>query len=145
VALPAHAKTSIPDPDPNPVTVRWTVSGTFNSGGTLSGTFDFTADTSAFSNINLVTSGTEGSGDGTYDAVEAGTSQATLFANAADIPTMSGDIALRLHNFGPRTDAGGVLPISLTNSQLSSCLGPLCNPSNTLDSIVGGTMTGVPL
>lgn len=96
------------------VPLHWTVSGTFNGGGSLSGGFDYDAATNTYSNINLVTGpGTLATGN-TYTVLAnlPGLLDAEHFlalATGTDPNAATGAAGLALSFALPLTDAGGVV------------------------------------
>lgn len=90
--------------------VNWTVTGTMNGGGTLSGSFTYDADTNTYSSINITTTaGTRGGA--TYTQLNGTLSTAgrivvlTTLGAAPGLPVLSID-------YPALTNAGGTLAIN---------------------------------
>lgn len=93
--------------------IMWTLSeATFNDGGTVSGTFDYNADTNAVSSIDIVTTAGTDSGGETYSMGVFETSE-DLTAEAFPLPPY-----LFLHFTEPLTDAGGTVDLTATEEFL---------------------------
>lgn len=92
----------------------------FHDSGSLSGSFDFDADSSTFSNINLTTSGGSNHGGASYSSVVATLSTASSIA-AVSVGSYIGVILS-----APMTNSGGsigVLPVLSTEGVMKKFFG----------------------
>ena len=121
ITLPAHAATSPPhaatSPPIGPTSVRWTLSGvTLSLGGSISGSFVYTADTNTYSEISLMVSGAPTPAhNGSYVQVNpAGFNRSLLFAlKAGSTPgNLVNDPQVSLDFISDLTDAGGNISVN---------------------------------
>lgn len=94
--------------------VTWYLDGVqYDTGATASGSFDFDADTVAYSNINITTAGSPHQGTTTYgvpNPLSLGSS--TFFQAVAEtLPDMTGVPVMALSFASPITNAGGTVNI----------------------------------
>jgi hypothetical protein len=130
-----------PASDANAATVLWTVqSATFNDGGTLSGSFDFDATTTTYSNVALTTTtGQVLTGD-SYSSCQFGNTCPGAFIGFGVIRLLNLVFAAAL------TDAGGTVGFGLGPTGTTEENEAFSFPPTVLASrnLISGGVTGVP-
>ncbi len=135
----------------NPIT--WTLSATFNDGGTAAGVFTFDSDTGKFSNWNVSTSGGNTSVFFPFDFTPANSSLSLnrvdpsgptiAFVSDVTFPDAEAgtpeNLILQATLVSPLTDALGAISINLLSGYTAECFD--CGPARFFTS---GTLTAVP-
>ena len=121
----------------------WNLTGTFDDGGSASGSFVYDANLNAYSAVNIITTlGSSRTGD-THTFVSGGfapSSTAVLFA--ANSPQFTGSPAFAVFFNSPLTNGGGVIGIM---GQEASCNNPTCAaPSAPARALTIGSVSTVP-
>jgi hypothetical protein len=136
--------------------LTWNISGTFNDGGTISGSFVYDADASLFSSIDVVT--TAGSILGGADYTLPNPCCGGLPADFLLFVTTTGDLTgtpvLAEYLTAPMTDAGGIIELATAESGFlfygeescadASCTGPAGPERDVISGTVSSAMTPEP-
>ena len=105
--------------------IAWDFASAGAHGGSITGSFDFNADTSSFANISVMTSG--GSlPTTTFIGSGSGSSGSFGFFETAG-PDLTGDDILVIFLSGAMTNAGGT--IALNTVRIDTCVDAACNLS----------------
>src|SRR6266849_1326784 len=111
-------------------TLTWTLTGVTSLGSTITGSFDFNANTTTYSDINITTSGgsiipnftwSQHASFGSFSCCLAMVDTTAIDETGADV--------LNLGFASDLTNAGGTIPISFT--QQGTCNSPNPNPKIT--------------
>jgi hypothetical protein len=116
---------------------------TFPDGGTATGSFDFDADTTTFSNVHIVTTAGSSFTGATYVASIADFSYAgKLEAVTTSMSDLTGAGLLTMYFGNDLSDAGGT--VGVTEAQEGSCTSSSCTSFSSLgtrDSFPAGSVT----
>ena len=122
------------------ILISWTLSGViFDDASPITGSFDFDADTTTYSSVNITTS------VATYETSGVGPPGFGFSASTLSLVTPSFDL-LVISFLAPLSNAGGAVPIfppGFPASFEGICTDATCFTGGVTRSIVGGTVTGV--
>jgi hypothetical protein len=131
------------------IPINWNLSGvTFDDGGTASGSFDFDADTSVYSNISIATAGGSIAGV-TYGFDTGFSNNLNLDVVQALMADLTGSRNFLMRFLTPLTNTGGTVSLftgTLVSSE-STCITPNCDIAQSIRLINAGAVviaTAVP-
>lgn len=120
--------------------VTWYLDGvTFDDGGSASGSFIFDADTVTYSGVSISTTPGSAFTGALYDYEIAGTAIYFYALRSFDLPTFIGDPFFLLGYSSPLTNAGGVIPLSISPEGLCNDAG--CFEFSNFRQTNGGSVT----
>lgn len=126
------------------VPVNWTLSGTFDDGGTASGSFTYDADTNTYSAIAITTTAGSTRGGASYNEPNVnGDSDSTqiVATNSVNSPDYTGDPAFFPIFASPLTNTGGTINIS--GGAEGSCADGNCTgEASPIRDFTAGSITG---
>ena len=104
--------------------ILWNLTGTFDDGGSASGSFVYDANLNAYSAVNIITTLGSIRTGATHNFVSGGIAPSSIqVLFAANSPQFTGSAAFAVFFGSPLTNGGGVIAIT---GQEASCSDPTC-------------------
>jgi hypothetical protein len=128
--------------------VTWDITGQFDDGGTISGSFVYDADLNQFSSIDVTTSAGSVLSGALYtlpDPCCISAANFLLFVTATG--DLTGTPVFSDFLVSPMTDAGGTIDLATSGPLFSeeSCANPICGgPAGPERSVISGDVSSVP-
>lgn len=128
--------------------VKWELSGGFNDGGTLTGSFVFDADVEMYSSVAITTTAGGLFAGTSYDSSDV-TQESKFLLNVVTnfgLPDLTGQNAFGFSFESALTNAGGTVPIDVDFGFFpaeSSCNTPSCNSQAVIRVLSSGSVSSV--